>query len=427
MVAESARKLWLHFLDDSLFRNSIYLMLSTGVMGVFGFFFWIICTHIFTPDQIGLGTTLISAMTLISFISLLGFNTTFVRFLPNSKNRNEEINTGLTLVMGAAAVIAALYIVLIPYITPKLAIVHHNIWYSLGFVVIVALASLNSLTDSIFIAYRSTQYNLITDGFIISSTKLMLPVLFAALGAYGVFAASGLAVCIGMIASILFLFFKFGYRPRFKINTETLKEVFHYSFANYAANLINIIPTLILPIIIIDHLGAAAAGYYYLAFMIINLLYTVSGSVSQSLFAEGSYAESVLRNLIKRSTVILVAIMVPAGVVLAVCGPLVLEFLGKSYRAGGSSVIVILALAAPAVAAYNLGGVLLRIRHQMYSLLAINTIYTLVISGMTLYWVDKGLAWVAIAWTVGNLVAAVFAFLALFLYRGNATPVNAQA
>ena len=168
--------------------------------------------------------------------------------------------------------------------------------------------------------------------------------------------------------------------------------------------------------IVIEHLGAATAGYYYLSFMIVNLLYTVSNSVSQSLFAEGSYGGS-LRNLLGRSAIILVAIMVPAAIILAIFGPFVLDFFGKSYSAGGSSVIVILALAAPVVAASNLGGVLLKITRRVYSLVAINFVYAVVISVLTFYWVDRGLVWVAIAWGVGNLVAAVCAFLFISYYH----------
>ena len=30
-------------MKDSLYKNSIYLMVSSGVMAAFGFFFWLIC------------------------------------------------------------------------------------------------------------------------------------------------------------------------------------------------------------------------------------------------------------------------------------------------------------------------------------------------------------------------------------------------
>jgi O-antigen/teichoic acid export membrane protein len=416
MISNTVRRIWAHFRSDNLFRNSVYLMLTTGIMGIFGFFFWLIATHIFTPDEIGVGTTLISAMTLISFVSLLGFNSTFVRVLPTSQNRDNEINTGSVLVIGSAALLAILYTWIAPTITPALGIVHQNVWYAFGFVAAVALASINSLTDSIFIAYRSAEYNLITDGVVMGGTKLLLPFVFVALGAYGVFAAAGLAASLGMVASIIFLVVKFDYHPQIKISGQSLKDVFHYSFTNYLANLINIAPTLVLPIIVINNLGASVAGAYYLAFMVINLLYTVAVSVSQSLFAEGSYDEHDLKDLLKHSVKILAIIMIPAALVLGVLGPFVLAIFGKSYSNGASGVIMLLALASPAVAAFSLGSSLLRIVRKTKTLIFINCIYTAIILGLSLLWIHNGLIWVAIAWTIGNVVAAVLSFL--FLYYG---------
>jgi O-antigen/teichoic acid export membrane protein len=168
--------------------------------------------------------------------------------------------------MGTAALIAAGYIFVIPYITPSLGVVRENIWFGLGFIITVALASMNSLTDSIFVAYRSAQYTLITDGLVSAGTKLILPFVFAGLGAYGVFASSGLAVSLGMVASIYLLMKKFDYVPKFEIDIQTLKNVFRYAFSNYLANLLNVAPSLVLPILIIGHLGAATAGYFYLSF-----------------------------------------------------------------------------------------------------------------------------------------------------------------
>jgi len=414
---ETIRRWLRHFLSDSLFRNSVYLMLSTVISGGLGFFFWLIATHIYSPQQIGIGTALISAMALISSMGLLGFNSTLIRVLPNSKNKNNEINTGSVLVIGASAIMATVYVLLIPFIAPSLDVAHQNFWYAAGFVVMVGLASINSLTDSVFIAYRSAQYALITDAFITSGIKLLLPLAFVALGAYGVFASAGLAASIGMVASVLYLVFVFGYKPELKIDKSTLKNSLHYSSTNYVASLLNMIPALVLPVIILDHLGAPAAAYYYLAFMIINLLYTVSGSVAQSLFAEGSYQDEVLRNLIKRAVLILVVITIPVGIILAIWGPFVLTFFGKAYGAGGSDVIVLLAISAPVIAAYNIGGVLLKITKQVYSLIVVNLVYAAAVVGLSWLWVGRGLTWVVIAWVAGNLIAAILAFLLVFYHH----------
>lgn len=406
--------------EDHLFRNSFYLMLNTGLQAVLGFFFWLISARLFTPDQIGVAASLISAMTLISYLSLLGFNSTFIRVLPGSKNRDNEINTGLILSISAAVIIGTGYVLLVPYIAPKLDIIHANIFYAIGFIVLVALAAINLLTDSIFIAFRGAWYNLLIDGGIMGTIKMFLPFAFAGLGAYGAFAASGSAAAVAMVASIIFLAVRFDYKPRLSINKQALREMFSYSSSNYIGNLLNIAPVLLLPIIVIDHLGSAQAGYYYLAFTVANLLYAVVFSVSQSLFAEGSYGNIPLLKLVKRSAIIITAIMVPAGLILAGLGPYVLDAFGKSYSMGGSQAIIAFALAAPAVVAYILGGVVLRITNQIRAIILMNVVYAATICTLATLWVDRGLVWVAVAWAIGNVASAAVAFISLWYNRHTA-------
>lgn len=402
-----------HLYQDTLLQNSFYLMLTTGVMAVLGFAFWFVCARLFSPDEIGIATSLISAMSLISYAGLLGFNNTFVRILPTSSNKNGVINTGLLLSVGAAVVLASGYVLLLEFISPKLDIILDKPWYSIVFVVMVALATINLLTDSIFIAFRGARFNLLIDGGIMGVTKLFLPLAFVSLGSYGVFLASGSAASVALLASIIFLIVKFDYRPALSIHIQTLRNVFHYSFVNYIANLFNIAPTLILPLIVLNHLGAANAGFYYLSFTVANLLYAVVYSVSSSLFAEGSYGEVGLKKLFTRSAIIVSAIAVPSGLILALFGPAALSVFGKSYSDVASHALTILALAVPAVAAYTLGLVYLRITHRVYAVVTVNIIYMVTISGLALLWVNRGLSWIAIAWAVGNTVAALAIFIPL--------------
>ena len=52
-------KLFKKIMSDSLYKNSIYLMVSTGIMAVFGFVFWMIASRLYSTVDIGLGTTII--------------------------------------------------------------------------------------------------------------------------------------------------------------------------------------------------------------------------------------------------------------------------------------------------------------------------------------------------------------------------------
>ncbi len=402
---------------DSLFQNSLYLMLTTAVMALFGFGFWFLCARIFTPSDIGIATTLISAMTLISYVSLLGFNSTFVRVLPTSTNRNNEINTGLILCISSAIIFAIGYVLAVPLIAPKLGIIHEHIFYAIGFVALVALAAINLLTDSIFIAYRAAKYNFWINGIAMSSVKLFLPFVFIGLGAYGVFAASGIAASVAMVLSITFLILKFDYQPQLNIDIQTWRSVIHYSFSNYIANLLNIAPILILPLIVINHLGAAAAGYYYLAFTVANLLYAVIYSVTQSLFAEGSYADRSLTELAAKSLLAMGAVLIPGSIILFFAAPIFLNIYGASYAVEATGILQAFALAGPAVALYTIMNMFLRIKKQVYRLIAVNIVYVITMSGLALLWVDKGLAWIGYAWLIGSLVAGI---TGLILYRVSA-------
>ncbi|HSE61325.1 MAG TPA: oligosaccharide flippase family protein [Candidatus Saccharimonadales bacterium] len=403
--------------QDSLVQNSFYLMVSTAVMAALGFLFWLIAARLFSQDDIGIATTLISAMTLISYIGLLGFNSTLIRILPKSQKRSQEINTALLLSTSAATVVATIYVLVIPLLAPGLSLVRDNVLYALGFILLVALACINLLTSSIFIAFRAAKYNLLIDGTIMSLTKLALPFALVGLGAFGLFGAAGLGAAAALIASMYFLTKKFNYKPRIQIDTAMVRDVWKYSFSNYAANLLNIAPTLILPLVVLNHLGAAAAGYYYLGSMVANLLYTVVYAVAQSLFAEGSYADKTLRELIKRSSLVIAAIMIPAVTVMYVGANFMLTIYGPSYAANATELLQVLALAGPFVAVYTIVNVLLRITKLTKQIIIIDVIYMIVIAGLAELWAKNGLVWVGYAWIIGNGVSGLAGLWFLWRHR----------
>jgi O-antigen/teichoic acid export membrane protein len=415
-IRKAASKLWYYFCSDSLFRNSVYLMLSTGVQAVFGFAFWYLNARLYTPSQIGIGSTLISATASISYFSLLGFNNSLVKFLPASHRRNEKINSSLILVIAGSFIVSVAYVAIIPYLAPELGFINRYFVLAFIFITLSVFSAANLLTDNIFIAYRASKYNLIIYT-IQSVIKLFLPLVFISWGAIGIFSSVGVAALIAFFLSIYYAVKKFEYVPKLSVQTDVLKIMWKFSSASYFSNIFNILPTIVLPIIIVNRLGAAEAGYYYMAFMLCNLLYAVVYSIAQSLFAEGAHGEVALGKLFRRSVLILAVIMIPAGIVLALVGPVILQFFGKSYGIESGKVVMILALSSPIVSAYVLSGVLLRIMNKIYTLVFVNAVYAIAICLLAYMWVDKGLIWIAYAWTVGNLIAAILSFAAVMFSK----------
>ena len=407
MIATRIRRAWESLRTDILLRNSLYLMLATGVTAASGFGFWFMCSRLFTPADIGAAATLISATTVISYVSLLGFNSTFVRFLPTSADRDAEITTGLVLSMAGAMCLAALYVVALPFVAPAITLLSGDAPHGIGFVVIAACSALNLLTDSIFVALRAAKYNLFVDGLVLGGIKLLLPFVLAGWGAYGVFAAFGAGTLVAMPLSIYLLMVRFDYRPALRVDRSALAKVAHYSSASYVANIFNMAPVLVLPVVVLNRLGAPAAAYYALAFAIANLLYAVVYAVCQSLFAEGSYEGQELSTLLWRSTLAIGGTLVPAAIALFAAAEPVLRIFGESYAVGAAALLRTFAVASPVVALYSLGTLVLRIEQRVYGLVFVNVIYCAVITGLAYRYVDGGLVWIGYAWLTGNLVAGV--------------------
>ncbi len=338
-AGEQARAGRVRLKSDHLLYNSFYLALTTATMGVLGFLFWLLNARLFSASEIGKATLLISATSLISYLSLLGFNNTFIRFLPTAEDPAGHINTGLVLCFGTAIVLGSVYVLGLPLFAPELRFIRDSPWYALGFVLLTACSAVNLLTDSVFIAYRQARYNFIVDGLIQSGSKLSLPLLLVGLGTFGIFASAGIASALAVLFSLFFMKRIFDYRPAWEVKLHTVRSAITFSAASYLSNLLNLLPLLVLPVIVLDSLGAAAAGYYFLAFQMANLLFSVGYAVTESLLAEGSQAESDLTKLAKHSATVLIILVPTGGLVLAVSSHWLLLLFGRGYSQHASTAL----------------------------------------------------------------------------------------
>jgi len=145
-MKKTISKFYNYLANDSLYKNSIYLMLSTGVTAVFGFFFWIINTRLYSAEQVGIGTTLISIMTLISSFSILGLRNGLIKYLPTSERKNEKINTSFILVGLTSIFISIFFLVFLKTFSPRLFFIRESIIFSLLFILAIVFCSLNIIS-----------------------------------------------------------------------------------------------------------------------------------------------------------------------------------------------------------------------------------------------------------------------------------------
>ena len=399
--------------SNTLFANSINLMLASGITAAFGFIFWVIVAHSFRTEAVGLATTLLSVASLLSLLGLAGFDTVFLRFLAKSKKRNEHINSGLIIAGVASAIIAGLFCLLVPVLSSKLTFVSHNPEYVAAFILVTVFMTWNTLTNAILIAYRRTSFVLVID-LIFSVLKISLPFIVRSGGPMTIFVIVGISQLVNVLLSVAVLMKYFEYMPSFKINFSIVREKLRYGSAMYAANILNLLPDTALPLIVLNNLGAAAAAYFYIAFSIANLLYTIAFSTSQVLLAEISHDEEHFAQHLRKGLLIVSGLLIPAVVLMVVFCPFILNFFGHSYRGGATVILRLLSVSGLAVMLYSLLSTVFKQTKNLKAMLLMTGTNALVIVGLSLVLVKSyGLIGIGWAWLIGTVIATAFGYIAL--------------
>lgn len=415
---EFISKIFYKIKNDSLYSNSIYLMLSTAIMAFFGFFFWIINAKLYSSQQVGIATTLISVVTLISGFSLLGLGVGLIRYLPTSENKNKIISTAFSLIGLLSITLSALFLIMVAYFSPTLVFIRTNIIFSLIFILTVFFSSLHFFSESIFVAYRAS-YFVTLKNTILSILKLFFTFFFTVLGAYGIFLATGIASIVAFLFCLIILLWKFNYVVRLIIDTGILKKVAKFSLANYVAGFIGGLPSTILPLIIINTLGAKVSAYFYMDLMIANLLYIIPLATSQSLFAEGSHNEGIIKNHVKKAMKIIVVFLIPVIIVMLFLGKYILLAFGKEYSSGGFAFLQLLAISAVFMSVNYVGNAISNIKHKIHYVVILNTITTCIILALSYLSIHNGngLTGIGVSWVIGQAVTAmIYLYILKFVY-----------
>jgi O-antigen/teichoic acid export membrane protein len=413
---------------NHLVRNALYLMLTAGVQAALGLAFWVLAARLFTAPDVGRAGSLISAAVVCAFLALLGLDTTFVRYLPTAADRDALATSGLLLAAGAGAVAGAGYMLLVPRLAPRLAFVGQHPLLALGFVVLTTAGAVNLLTDSVFIAARRAGFNVLADGVIGGSTKLACVAIATGTGSYGLFCASASGFLTAALASLVIIGAVLGYRPALRRPARQVLPLLRFSGASYAGNMGSLLPDLVVPLIVLDRLGAAAAAYYYVAFSVATLLYSAAYAVEQTFLAEGSQAGvGPPAEVARRSWRVLLALCLPACAAFALASHWLLLVFGARYSRHATAVLIVLALAGPPIAANNWLQALLRLQHRLRAAVLSTAVRAVLTCALAWLLAPHGLAALAAAWPVGSLAAAAGTALAYRPLLGGRRPAAASA
>jgi O-antigen/teichoic acid export membrane protein len=390
---------------EPLYRNSLAIMLNSAFSSFFGLLFWIVAARTMPSTQIGLATAAISAATLVFTLSRLGLDTGLTRFLPRSTDRSALYSTVLFITLLFALIFTAIFLVVIGLISPQLEFLREGafLFVFLGYAAIYAIFSTQ---NNALVSLRRG------DLFLIQNLVfgLRVPLLFAVagLGILGIFTSFDIAL-LATLAFGAYVLYRYGFSFRFKANTSSLRKILTFSLGNYVAGIFVIFPMTIMPVLIVNTIGAQGSAYFYVAYSVSALLTVIPTAVSTSLFVEGSHDMPMRDNVVKSLKFVLL-LLIPALLFVVVFGDKLLLLFSKEYSDQAFGLLRLLAISSIFTVVPSIYITIKRIQKDVRMITYVSFAISMLIIGLGyVSLITVGLLGLGYVWIVANAIVSAAA------------------
>lgn len=399
-------------LAEPLLRNGYALVLNSGMTAFVGMLFWLVAARSYSSAVVGIGAATLAAMTTLSTIAQLNLANALSRFLPVAGSRSRRlVRRCYAATALLAAVAGAVFVWGTRWWSPALGFLAEDLRVGAWFVTALVLWSLFVVQDGALSGLRHSTWVLGKNTVYALAKVVCLLVPAVAVAEQGIFLAWTIPVAPILVGVNVLMLRRLVPREGPAVATPGLAadRVTRFVAADYVVALAGTGLTSVLPIIVLEGAGAAAAAYFTLAFSISYALYMVARSMSTSLLVEGAAEPRELARISYRTMVHTATLLVPLVVGVVLTAPLLLRIFGQEYSTGGSSTLRLLALAVLPSAVVVVYTAVERVRRHMRALV----VATLVINGSALVAVlvlleVSGLVGVASAWLVTQTCAAAW-------------------
>jgi O-antigen/teichoic acid export membrane protein len=417
-ISKYLRSIWRH-LQVPFYNNAYSLIGLQIVASALGFAFLALLTRIYSSTQVGLGSGIFSIVTLLVSLAGLGLDDGLAYYLPRDAQPARLINVSLSLSAAAALVLAIAFLVGQRMFSPALSVITQSPLNAVVFVASTLLMSLSAIQDALFIAERASWFTLFK-GVLVNLVRLPILLLMLITREWGVLLSMVLASLIGCL--VFGNLYQRAIRPAYyfrpDLHPAVWKPILGYAFGNHLTNFVVTLPSTVVPLIILNTLGAAPTAYFYVAWMLASLMNVIGRAFGTSLLVEsGREAGSVRINAL-RALVISGAVLVPAVIILSTFARPLLAIFGKDYGTEGTTLVVQLAISGIPLTLHGIAVGVLKARRKIGSLISVAFAFAaLHIAGSLWLAPQFGLQGVGNAVIVARSVSALLGCLLAF--QGN--------
>lgn len=417
LKSTSSQQLVTH-LRNPLFRNGYALVLSSGLTSGLGFFFWAIAARLYTTEQFGLNSAMVSWIMLLSGISQMSLQGMLIRYLPIAGRSTRRLTVLTYLLVIAGGIIAGL--IGLRVWKPASELVETAPLIAVWLVASVSLYSIFEMQDAVLAGLRQAMW-VPLENVLFSIFKLILLVaLVTSLPGHGIFVSWTLCLLL-LIPPVNFLIFRY-LIPRHvettthRAETISMRQVSRYIGGNWIASILSRTVSALLPVIIVQVAGAEVNAHFYPGWAILASLQLVASNMATSLTVEASIDNEKLFQYSRRVFLQVMRLLLPAVLVVVLAAPIVLHLYGKEYSDEGTTLLQLLALSAipNAVTVIYIG--MARVQHWMKGLVLVYAIIAVLGLGSSYLLLQVyGITGVGIGWLITQSAVAAGLILAQFI------------
>lgn len=407
---------FLQFIKEPFYRNSLAILGNSFSSAFYGLVFWIVAAHMLRSDDLGLAIATISAATLLTSLSRFGMDDVLVRFLPGSKDKPVLYSSILLVTLLLAIIMTVGFLCLVDYLSPSLSYLRNG-WYLLLFLFYMVTISIYTTQNTTLLAIRRADLSFVQNSLL--GMRILLLFAIASLGAIGILLSFNVAYLAALLLGLVYLAKQgFTLRPGgVKTVIKIVRDHLGYSTGNYVSVIFTILPSTLIPIIIINTIGAENVAYFYIAYSIAALLFIIPNAISMSLFIEGSH-DMPMNEYSLKSMKMIFLIIIPLIVVLLLFGDKLLLLFNKEYSQQSIDLLKLLIMSGLFSSIISVYSSIRRVEKNVKSLNKVSIASSIMIVGlgyvfMTMY----GLIGLGYAWLASNAILAVF-LIAILVKEG---------
>ena len=406
-----------------LYRNAIFIMLTSVISSGLGFFFWLIVANKYAKEDLGAAVTLFQTLGFIGALGNLGIGIGLIRYMGETEDKGKLINAGLTLSGVVTLALCLLFLVLLPVILPDLAFVLNDRLYVLTIVVCTVALGLAPVLDSVTIAVRRADlqtWRLTIFAVLKIPVALIVVTIQFLQGRAGIFLSLALSfgVSVAVLGFVLLPRTLAGYRPRPDFQFRATRPILRFSLGNYVAIAIGsagaLLPTPLIYGVLGPYDGPKNAAYFYVALIVASLLYIIPGAAFTSFYAEASQTNTDRRRGERQAILFSLLLLIPAIAGMWLFSDWMLRLFGDpTYADEAVTPLRILTVASIPAFLNGILGTRVRVRKRSLPLIIAATIATAITLGLGWFLLqnpDLGIDGLAYAYVIGQAAATPYLY-----------------